>query len=923
MAHRYYGDFRSNDTTADPKGQRYRVLIFAGYDGTHPYEYERITHPQGGATIYVGKVPIKNTAITMGDHPFTVSYQGDAENIYKPYRCSTASVSFLQSTINLDFLNANGTSTMVLLLKWKNEVEERDGLHAKYMYNTATGETLQKNKVVEDEMGPHPVEWYNDYNPDAYDAFCYTVEWVGFSTPETFSMDYSHTQDIFMLNAQDALSTLQFLKYKRSSTVNEIHTASDELLYILSQLSTYRRVRVTDTLKFSDAAGEDILTHISLQSMNNFDEDKKPQHQLEVLTRLLKYTGLTAIPWKDELLLTTPNAIAEGWANYYTYELPTNGYILNWPNEGATYTYAGNQCLSNTYTITANSYAEGGTTISTTNIYNRVSATVDNYEVGDLMPDIDNTEDFVADASMTVNYYADTVTQGNEGVVNYYAWERKMVTPPANGKITLKHYRPDYSEFEWGNEISTVPNLTSYSNPGCYILEHGGMQQTPTANTLPLNSNYGRDFYFHTATYVNDTVSVSRADYQHNKNICWQPMLIFESDNVLMFSGDNLNLSGTWTFYEQKTGAVSLPPFTFYNKNAQSHAHTGQLSTMYNYVWGKVRVGDKWLCNSGASYAWSNTECKVKIYIDWYDGKLAFSMPYEFLQTNRNIKGTCIPLPIQGDACIFGNIRIELDRPLGTYYYACTSAELKDFEVKIITVDGTHNRNVEFTTEIDAENVTEYDVETAIGSQHTNGALWSEAVKSDGDTLQKMQKTYNTATANFHKPEQHITANLANQNATPTITLNMTIHNNLTPYSLVKWPKLNGKRFIINSADLDYERNTNNVTITEVKTVEPHTTTQRDKTRNYRRNGDLISNPLATYDHKKELEGETLNMQTFGGFLVLNGELIGSTPNNSDILACTTIEANIIDGTMQLSIPNDIDHLVPDVDEGVLWIDEV
>lgn len=904
MANRYYGDFRSIDNSIDPKGQKYRVVIFTGYNGSIPYEYETITRPNHQMIELIGYLPIKNYQITMTDNPFTVSYQGDNENIYKPYRCSTATVSFLQSNINLDFLNSNGTSTLVMLLKWKNEVAEVNGR----MYNSVTGATLNKKLLMYNDF-----VLYNDYDPYKYDKFCYNVEWVGFSTPETFSMDYSHNNDTFTLNCQDALSTLQFIKYDRPSDANQLQTVKDEFFYILQRIATYKKIYVTDTVKLPSVT--DITGAISTQTLNNFDEDKKAVDYLTVFTRLLTYLNLTAIPYKDNLIITTPNAITEGWNNYNVYALPQTDYIMNYPSQTPTYTAAATEYLADNYTITADSYADGGTTISTVNIYNSITAEVDNYEVGDLMPEIDNTDTFIADPTMLTNYYSETVTEGQETVTNYYTWERKNVTPPANGNITLKHYNTDAFGGVWNTELNYMPTLTEYSKPGCYLIEHSGMQQTPSANELPLNSNYGRDFYFHTARFINGSVYLTRRDAGINNNPPsmddksqrWQPMLIFDSDNVLMFSGDHLNLCGEWTFYAAKDYDVYLAPYSFSHKTTQSKAHTGSLNTLYNYVWGKVRVGNRWLSNEGDNYKWNVNETWVRLIIDWQEGKLAFSTPYTFKQTHRNITGTCIPLPITGNNVMFGNIHIELDRPLGTYYYACSSALLKDFEVKVITVDGTHNRNIEFKTEINTDNVTEYSVDTNIGSQHTNGALWSEAVKG-ANPYYKMGNVYNVATGNYYLPEQHITTNIANQYATPTINLQMTLHNDLTPYSLITWSKLNGKRFMVDAMEIDFELERATVGLAQVKAPANLQTTRRNATRNYRRNADIIANPQTTYDNKITLTGETMDWSNFGGFSDNNGFLRCGTYNDAETIAANiTIQPNYTNGTMQISIPNDLD----------------
>ena len=52
-----------------------------------------------------------------------------------------------------------------------------------------------------------------DYESDKQN---YTTEWVGFAVPNSYNQSYSNETDDFELECQDALSTLQYVKYKRN-----------------------------------------------------------------------------------------------------------------------------------------------------------------------------------------------------------------------------------------------------------------------------------------------------------------------------------------------------------------------------------------------------------------------------------------------------------------------------------------------------------------------------------------------------------------------------------------------------------------------------------------------------------------------------------------------------------------------------------
>jgi hypothetical protein len=129
----YKGDFRSLDQSVDKKGQLYSVRIFTGYNpydansktigedtsstNVGPYPTKKITAYISGMSIVKKDVPDDAVQLTMCDHPFVVNYVGDPNNIHKPYRCSSATVSFLQENLNTDFVNSLGNGVMVMLLK--------------------------------------------------------------------------------------------------------------------------------------------------------------------------------------------------------------------------------------------------------------------------------------------------------------------------------------------------------------------------------------------------------------------------------------------------------------------------------------------------------------------------------------------------------------------------------------------------------------------------------------------------------------------------------------------------------------------------------------------------------------------------------------------------------------------------------------
>lgn len=773
MGNRYYGDFRSIDTSVDPNGQRYRAVILTGYDGGNPYPTYSYTYPQTQTTI---NIPATGVEVKMADNPFTVTYEGDAENIYKPYRCSTATVCFRQSDINLNFLNSNGTSTLVFLLKWNNDVVN-DGNR---MRNTATGQTLQKTLV---HLNGSVLPYIMDYNPASYDAFCFNVEWVGFSTPETFSMDYSHVTDTFTLNAQDAFSTLQYKKF----VVEDYPVVSfaDTFFEFLQKLGTYRKIYVTDTIKFPDVSGN-ILAYTYEQVLNNYDEDLKATDQFDTLTQILTYLNLTAIPYKNNLILTTPNAITEGWNNYYVYSLPYNGYAINWPSQGAEYTPQGQEYLTDNYTITQDSFADGGTTISTVNIYNSVNVECDEYDVQLMLPDIEDED------NLSNHYYEYThgyFFRSGDDRQNWY-WEHDFWAVNIPKMKTFQYVGNSYND-SWNTAEQWPPNYTEnsgiYYSPTCAILDDGGHTYAASEmEGLQKPYNPTRKIYFRTPSYNSTRSGVENS---------WQTMLYAKTEDVVFTGSHYLQITGDWAFFNSANWTFKHQPTTHEISSQMANAKRADSCC---WVRAKVKACDKWLTNSGSGYTWKDTETTVQLRLQADSTQNAFGVSTPFRNTTRNYNGIVVKLPITGDAARVGAVEIWFSRPFGVAAsYLCETATLTNFEFNVIPEQDLNRKqrnqtNTSYKTTIDNNAVEEYgDITLKLSSDKDKGTRFSQVIRNGYNV---MGNTYNVATGNYHLPEQHISTNIANQYATPTVNLQMTIHTEITPYTCIQWPRMAGKK---------------------------------------------------------------------------------------------------------------------------------
>lgn len=896
---RYYGDFRSLDTSNDPKGQKYRVLIFTKYNGASPYEYRYAILPT--ETTAGVQVPVVGTSLTMAERPFVVTYEGDESNIYKPYRCSTAEASFMQSSINLDFLNSNGTSTLVVLLKWKNEVSEVSGR----MYNSITGETLNKRRISRVSSLGEEV-FFNDYEPYKYDKFCYNVDWIGFSTPETYSMEFDHTRDVFTLNAQDAFSVLQYKETDLNRHRNTLCNALDIVLGHVGMLGTYKKVYVTDTIRFSGISDNAILATIA-QSKNFFDEDGKPVSQFETVTRLLAYLGMTAIPYKDKLIITTPNAIAEGWSTYNVYALPSTAYIMNWG--GDTYTRQPDEQISDSHAVTIDSFAGGGTRISTCNVFNSATAVVNEYPVECIIPEMGDDNSFERERLYRQNFISAWGRQ--------YSWERKVCIP-VEDTFTLYQYPVDgwyqhgmYHDITWQSTPLETYDYNLTRNPSCFIIDDGGVLETDNGE-MPLNVSFSRKIIFNTMSSgagVSTRGTDSGSQDFDDKTQFSQTFLEVQSDNLLLNAGKWLNIVGDWAFY---VNIVNPNPSTVDTPMSANNTSYAPAQAQYGYIWAEVRCGNKWLYSPSVSeYTWVDNECFCKLWLEVSDGDAAWGNVFSFKQNKRNIDGIMVRLP-NVTGIVEGSVSVRIERPLGVSSVICHCATLKGFGVYVRESDDPDywiDGNTEYKTTIREGAISDYDnIDLFASSVQKQGTTYSQVVKSENTAIVEMPSVYNVATGAYALAEQQITQNIARQYGTPIISLAMTLHSPITPYTLLTWAQLPDIKFVVVGAETDFERETVDVTVCEVKRQQPsQLTARRNATRNYRRNGDLV------IDSKKYNRGtETLALGSASTTTTrtISGHTITT---DNELEGLLTVEPQFGENRLLVSVPDGV-AMTPSVD---------
>ena len=841
----YYGYFRNIDDSVDKDGQLFKVVIFDEYseNGTvYPFEYDELTH-----TVLV---PVDGVELTMVTSPFTVQYSSDSENIYKPYKCSTASVSFMQSELNKNLLAKSGRSVLVALLKWNNDVVFNEALQR--YENTTTSAYLYKDTIIEQFNFTTVWEGFMDYKVD---KFCYNVEWVGFATPETFSMGYNNIEDVFTLNCQDGLSVLQYEKFSKEP-LDYLDSVGDVFTKLIADLGVYNHIYISDSL-FVPSDGDNILDKIFTQLPNYFDEDNEPCSKLQVLEEICRTLSLSMVAYGDNLYIIDYNAIANNANFYHHYQLSLSIYFFN-IFQGRNFTYQGTKLIEHTHNIDGDSFSLTGTNISTSNTYNSVVIEDDDYSIGNIVPDIKDNNSIDTDNEVnlgqhyTVFDYEEEVDGNTVQKHEYWLFEgfgydfssRNASEVYDKGVMIAYNYEPDfigqYGIYRFNTTPLTGSNRISYQNFQDYIgvcaLDYN-LVKARSEEDIPMDYDLKRVIYFHTkpSSGLYPRYSDGGDNYNITHEYHQQKLLTVITKNFLM-ENNYLQITGDWTFYNTFNLIV--------NNYGVGWANIQQL-WQYNgwsYINAKIYIQTEanetyWLTNNGNNYEWTDTDSFVKLRLKYADGInygacIGSSIPFQ--RNKRGIDGIVVPLPITNNDSVVSNITIDLYRPLGVCTLLAYSTALEDFEVNLLSKDyvdsmgqtNADENNTEYKQELFNTAVCDYQgitlkSTTTYDKEPNYSHLICKPYQNDTHYKVLNQDLGNIYSGFYGKPEELLINNIVQEYKKPVVKLDCNLHYNLgfLPISNVTWnTQFENTKFIIDSMNIDFEMNRNQISLVEKPT---------------------------------------------------------------------------------------------------------
>ena len=225
----------------------------------------RITTGSSGDTV---------TAITMGETPFVTTMDSGDDIIYKPMKCTGATIQIVTEGYLFDIYSPTAHGTKVELRNSSN-----------------------------------------------------LVEWTGYATPNLYDMGYQAIETI-EVECIDGLSTLQYIKYTPVDGGKQVRSFSDIIGSIIQKCGCYVRWYVSANIGVPGVSGC-IMDKLCISESNFFErksDDKRTDADTawtckEVVEQIAQYVGCTVMAHGNSVYFVDYDAVkaGAGTTRWYTY----------------------------------------------------------------------------------------------------------------------------------------------------------------------------------------------------------------------------------------------------------------------------------------------------------------------------------------------------------------------------------------------------------------------------------------------------------------------------------------------------------------------------------------------------------------------------------------------------------------------------
>lgn len=662
------------------------------------------------------------TEIKLGEKPFTATWEGE-EVLYKPLKLSSATVNVVHNNYLFDVYNPTAQGTKIDLLTGSDE-----------------------------------------------------IVWTGYLTPNLYSQTYENEFESFDLEAIDALSTLDYFKYEPIGSSIGICSLHNILIHCIKKCIAYTDIYIAATNRITQESVNLNLFNNVVVSEYNFigEEEDQTFTYKEVLIEICQMFGLTCIAEGSKVYFLDYDAIKNG----------LNTYIhLNYSNDFATTEYV---TLSQEKTLSANDYRGTGSTLSLSNVYNKISVTNNKFNIGNILPELFVESNLTNAVKPELPYYFYLRIFNNSSYA-YRTYKDK--------NWTNIYYTKD------GNWTPTTVDVVDYTALQTYIgasfIQMTSFDMNKGAQGSISFTNY---ICFHRHLEANPSSSNNVAMPVLSLNTSNRKPIILGTNCYLVVSG-----SAMWTDREGRMCPIL------------DGREDDNFSASNLYLTAKLKLGNKYWNGT----VWTTTDTTFKILFDDSDTS-HFIGKWTEIKDNLNplngVNASGYGIPITETDNLSGTPEFTLYTPKSVdTSYRTDSVWLKDLKIEVATKDIWNDTDTLYVNVVDEDYVNEFSgIQTRISSFDNKDISYSLLGYNSGGTISKFGDYWSDSLSSSLKPEQMLCLRYYNQCNTPSKILELTLRNDIKPYCRVNDNNLNTS-LVVDTMSIDYLNQTNSIKLIEKK----------------------------------------------------------------------------------------------------------
>lgn len=595
------------------------------------------------------------------------------------------------------------------------------------------------------------------------------LEWSGYLEPNLYNQDFNKEFETIELNAIDSLSTLEYYKYE---------TDKKSIASFLDIICKALNIVSGDYIKIFESKSNNLsISQIYISERNFYDEDGNPMTYKEILEQIMTYLGYSMIAYKNSIYILDYDAIKSGVNSYNIFQSSDN---FN------TYTTTTGE-LIDSKNVTSNDVTETGASLSLDEVFNKVKIECSLYSFNSLLPDIwDGLTNYAGNWNTTEkNQFVHTVDNTQYTRNHFYKY----------------YLNPNYKSYYYNKSTWADVELPTFvlpvvrtngdilynfikENIGATIVKYVNYKADEIVPSLEFD-NY---IIIHRHLGLPPSDGISKKVFELKAGSI--PDASFYGNYFLVISGD--------TLWDDRADCIYIDPD--YQPSDDSF-NENDLKLIC-----KLKVGNKyWNGNSWSTYdqggfwiPFKNTEENNDHYLNkWFPIKNTVSYTDE-------IDGNGYAIPIKESDSLFGEVEFTLYTPS----YVKTSKRVTALWIKNLKLEiYSPNPEREIDTDTVYENIINEDyvkegetISLKICTYTGKSWSYSSPFLSNGSYLLTLN---NNALNVTQTPEKTIIQRLVNQYSSPSKILEISLKNDINPYTLISNSSLGGV-YIIDSFSIDY-----------------------------------------------------------------------------------------------------------------------